>query len=173
MAEVPALNRLSVTSYSDCCPEEASPAELALLARVRCRELLIPQGAGLPLFGQLLLSVQAERVICHQFIGQKTCSPLDWRWLAARPGIIKLELLSMTKDEPDVKLVVEGCPGSLPSFAEPWALVLLLHPPQERVIGLHLGRFLPGPDGLLVWSNSATLDAILHAALARMSASLT
>ena len=146
---------------------EATPAEPALLARVRCTQLLLGGSLGAPLAGEMVACIQAETVLWRQLCLYEAV--LDWAWLAARPGCFVLEVehpdLTVPYYQRPCSVTVTGCPLTPPAFAQPWALVLHPAPPANSVRGLPLVRCLPGPDGSLVWCNSAASDQFVAAAL--------
>ena len=156
LAAVPSLHQLQLKDgIEDWDQLPLSRDEAQQLAAVRCRELILPEGLLSEVFGPYLTGcVSCEAVLLyHCFPGPS--NTLLWAVLAARPGVYVLQT--------DGELTVMQCPGVLPAFDSPWALVLEV-PEQGIFQGLPTSLFLPGPRGHLVWRNSAALDSHLAAA---------
>ena len=167
LAQVPLLDELHLKDYL-CISDSVSAAEQQLLASVRCKHLVVHNTPGwMPYAEALMQSACCSSVTCQYVCtGQRT--KLDWDWLAAA-GIHVIDgratLFPYSWDSRS--LAVYDCDNIMPDHAQPWAIVLQL-PGHFSVQGMPLSRFLPGPQGHLVWRNRYVSDSDLEVALARL-----
>ena len=87
---------------------------------------------------------------------------MPWSWLSANPGVYVLDM----QDGAD-SVAVKSCAGTLPGFSQPWALVQA-HAEQGNITGISDSFFGPGPQGCLVWRNTADSDTFLVAAFDKL-----
>ena len=134
--------------------ESSEYPELSLPKQLCCKELILNGMFSLQYFGQLLCTVRAETAIYHRSVSYRTWDPLPWSWLILRPCVCIIELApsehSCSSKDNAPGLTVSDCPGSLPDFAQPWALVLR-HSHLGFLAGVPLAEFEPGPRECLVW----------------------
>ena len=163
LAQLPPLQQLRLKLVFGGWGEAPSPEELQPSASLRCAELVLSYVLESP-FADLVLRLVTCTQLCSQsyFCGKP--STLTWSQLSSRAGVYALQI--STIDE----LLVTGCDGSLPLFAEPWACVI--QQPQGLVTGLPIEAFQPGPAGCLVWRNAAASDQAVLAALSTLSGGL-
>ena len=137
----------------------ASAAELQLLASVECKQLVLVNALDAAFAQQVLGSLRHSQLYCA--IWWADSNSLSWTHLSGHAGIYMLETGH------GQTLTIEHFARTVPAFAEPWALVI--KQPQEGVLrGLPTHAFRAGPQGHLVWSNSAVTDSSLVAAYAAL-----
>ena len=149
LAELPTLSSLQLQGDA-CLGCQASPREEQLLANVRCSELVLHIASRVPCCGALVRLVQCNVIFCYDPGDIAGYSSWAWSSLTAKPGVYVIDEWA--------SLTVDSCTGSLPDFEQPWALVLQC---LDRVNGLPVDLFHPGPRSPLVWRNSAATDACL------------
>ena len=142
-----------------------SVSDEQLLASVSCKELalsFVPPNPGFVKPAHLLPALRCESFYCmlgkHVFCSDMSRPFIRWSWelLTSRTGggVFVLEW--------EGEVSITGCPGTLPQFAQGWALVLAC--PFSGVLGLPLDHFTQGPRDLRVWQNRAVSDATLERA---------
>ena len=161
LAQLPLLDELHLVDVESSYTQPPSSREQELLGLVSCKQLVLHPGFWLPSTPRLLHRVQCDTLLCHHRASSPSQRTIPWAWLSARPGWYIL-------DPAQADLVVIGCAGVLPDFAQPWGLVIR-SAGADRVHGVALGLFKPGPQGCLVWGNSVASDAGLLAALAKLN----
>ena len=147
-----ALSHLRILLLRTFESKQAMPAvEQQLLAALCCTQLVLNIRTGTQPGPLQLLSVRCAHLVCSICAREGADEVLDWSCLAAQPGIYMLSHITVT-----------GCTGSLPGFAESWAVVSQ----DPAASGLPVQKFSSGPRGRLVWRNGATSDAALEKAYA-------
>ena len=166
LAQLPTLGSLQL--LADGWYEFPVPfQEEQLLGNVHCRELVLHSSGPwlrISCSGALLLrTVCCSAVHCCQYYSAAD-NALPWPLFTAKPGVYVLDLGA------ECSLAVTDCAGSLPGFAQPWALVHW-RPHRASISGVPASLFRPGPRGCLVRRNSAATDAYLMAALKQLDRS--
>ena len=157
LVRLPSLNQLCLQDHSRR-RARAHSAEVKLLRRVQCRELLLPGGLGEVYAEHLVCNLSSQAVLCRC---NQLSVQLPWSWLTARPGVFVLVCDAASPT------TVDKCTNTLPAFTELWALVLECFV-QGGVYGLPASLFSPGPGGCQVRRNDAATDAYLVTAFVKL-----
>ena len=162
-ARIKKLDQLQVSTRDLCGNFEGGPGEDHLLKKVQCEVLVLDRHMlCLPFTAGILRHIGYRMMHFHCLEAPGFSDTLQWQQLSARAGVYVLPV--------DGSLSITGCSGRLSrEKAKPWALVIQ-QPRQGSVQGVPLEDFRPGPDGHLVWRNSAASDAHLRAAYSTLRA---